>query len=308
MGFTNKTPNYDLPQWIGTDQPTWLVDVNGAFSAIDTAISDVNVTATGAKNTADSASGLASTAKDAADAATQAATDATTAATAATNAATAATEKAVQAEQTASAAAGTASTAITNANNAVQVANSAENKADQALAQGGVGTWVKKILTSNDIEAITQIKVDTTYYFDNYANLFYNSKLNLMILNLGVLLQTGNTSLTTYVSGFNGKQLNFFPLIKLPFSYNSGNDVSIASCTLFCYATAPASAPPNTYTSASIFNAGIKMYNNSAWLGLLTNNISTTYGPVNANMIGLTNFVLQTSSLGEVTLNNWSAA
>ena len=83
MGFTNKTPNYDLPQWIGTDQPTWLVDVNGAFSAIDTAISDVNVTATGAKNTADSASGLASTAKDAADAATQAATDATTAATAA---------------------------------------------------------------------------------------------------------------------------------------------------------------------------------------------------------------------------------
>jgi len=36
MGYSNKTPNYDLPQWIGSDKPTWLVDMNGAFSNIDT--------------------------------------------------------------------------------------------------------------------------------------------------------------------------------------------------------------------------------------------------------------------------------
>lgn len=36
MSFTNETQNYHLPQWVGSDKPTWLVDLNGAFSAIDT--------------------------------------------------------------------------------------------------------------------------------------------------------------------------------------------------------------------------------------------------------------------------------
>lgn len=36
MSHTNSTTNYSLPQFIGTDKPTWLNDVNGAFSTIDT--------------------------------------------------------------------------------------------------------------------------------------------------------------------------------------------------------------------------------------------------------------------------------
>lgn len=35
MSHTNSTTNYNLPQFIGTDKPTWLTDVNGAMSAID---------------------------------------------------------------------------------------------------------------------------------------------------------------------------------------------------------------------------------------------------------------------------------
>lgn len=35
MSHTNSTPNYNLPQFVGTDKPTWLNDVNGAMSAID---------------------------------------------------------------------------------------------------------------------------------------------------------------------------------------------------------------------------------------------------------------------------------
>lgn len=35
MASTNKTPNYDLPQFIATDKPTWLGDVNDAMSKID---------------------------------------------------------------------------------------------------------------------------------------------------------------------------------------------------------------------------------------------------------------------------------
>lgn len=52
MSATNHTTNYNLPQFVGTDKPTWLTDVNGAFSAIDAQM----------KLNADSASGASSTA------------------------------------------------------------------------------------------------------------------------------------------------------------------------------------------------------------------------------------------------------
>lgn len=38
MSATNHTTNYELPIFIGTDKPAWLVDWNGAMNAIDTAI------------------------------------------------------------------------------------------------------------------------------------------------------------------------------------------------------------------------------------------------------------------------------
>lgn len=38
MSYTNTTTNYDLPQYVATDTPNWLNDINGAFSAIDTAM------------------------------------------------------------------------------------------------------------------------------------------------------------------------------------------------------------------------------------------------------------------------------
>lgn len=35
MTATNKTENYDLSQFVGTDRPTWLGDYNGDMSKID---------------------------------------------------------------------------------------------------------------------------------------------------------------------------------------------------------------------------------------------------------------------------------
>ena len=32
---TNKTANYELPQFVGTDKPTWLGDFNTAMATID---------------------------------------------------------------------------------------------------------------------------------------------------------------------------------------------------------------------------------------------------------------------------------
>lgn len=63
MGATNKTPNLDLPQFVGTDKPSWLGDFNGAMNAIDTFagkttgdIGTVTATANAAKSAADAAS------------------------------------------------------------------------------------------------------------------------------------------------------------------------------------------------------------------------------------------------------------
>ena len=36
MSATNTTDNYNLPVFVGTDKPAWLVDFNGAMTAIDT--------------------------------------------------------------------------------------------------------------------------------------------------------------------------------------------------------------------------------------------------------------------------------
>lgn len=69
MSHTNSTPNYNLPQFLTTDKPFWLTDINGAFSAIDTGIN-------AAKDAADNAQGDA----------TQALTDAGNASTAASTA------------------------------------------------------------------------------------------------------------------------------------------------------------------------------------------------------------------------------
>lgn len=68
MAHTNSTPNYALPQFITTDKPAWLTDINGAFSDIDTGLD-------AAKDAADNAQGDATQAlTDAGNAATAAAT------------------------------------------------------------------------------------------------------------------------------------------------------------------------------------------------------------------------------------------
>lgn len=60
MSSTNKTTHYDLPQWIGTDKPTFLGDLNGAFATIDTQLYTAVTNAKNANNNASSAAGAVS--------------------------------------------------------------------------------------------------------------------------------------------------------------------------------------------------------------------------------------------------------
>lgn len=49
MSSTNKTPNLQLSQFIGTDKPTWLGDINGDMVKIDTGVSTAIETAENAE-------------------------------------------------------------------------------------------------------------------------------------------------------------------------------------------------------------------------------------------------------------------
>lgn len=71
MSHTNNTSNYNLPQFIPTDKPAWLTDVNAAYAAIDTGMHTAQTTANSAQSDATQAitdAGDAATAAAAADA------------------------------------------------------------------------------------------------------------------------------------------------------------------------------------------------------------------------------------------------
>ena len=81
MSSTNKTSHYNLPQFIGSDIPTWLGDFNSAMTAIDSGINAAATSASGAATTAAAAASSATSAYNAAAAAQKSADDASAAVT-----------------------------------------------------------------------------------------------------------------------------------------------------------------------------------------------------------------------------------
>lgn len=126
MGHTNSTANLSLPQFIGTDKPTWLGDVNGAFLAID-----------GYAGTNDAA--VAAAASDASSAISQA-------------------SAAVNTANTANTTAGNASTA---ANNAVGVANNAVAIAGTVDSKVGLLANLNTTDRTSIVNAINEVLADT---------------------------------------------------------------------------------------------------------------------------------------------------
>lgn len=130
MASTNKTTNYELSQFIGTDKPAWLTDYNGDMAKIDRAIKDASDDASTAQTTAETAQSTAETASSSAsDAISQAQTASTDASTALSTAQTASTN-ASSAVTTANQAKSTADGLATNVSTAQTTANRAEGKAD----------------------------------------------------------------------------------------------------------------------------------------------------------------------------------
>lgn len=136
MSSTNKTPNYQLPQFINTDVPSWLGDFNDAMSKIDTQMKANDTKATGASTNAENANTSATQALETANQANTKANGANTNATNALSAANTANDNANTAKQNAATALQTANTAnglASAANSTAQNANTNANKALNGL-------------------------------------------------------------------------------------------------------------------------------------------------------------------------------
>lgn len=144
MSHTNTTSNYNLPQFVGTDKPAWLTDINQAFSAIDTAIKNTS-------DTANTASGDATTANNNIGNPSQLTTQNKT------NLVNAINETVVNvttAQQTANSATSTATMANTNANKALtEIANinlTSFNDLTVTTTNGSVNTANVKVAKNSD--------------------------------------------------------------------------------------------------------------------------------------------------------------
>ena len=153
MAATNHTTNYNLPQYIGTDKPTYLGDWNSTMGAIDTQM----------KTNADNASGALSAAQTAQTNANSALSTAqgadSKADTAITNAATA--------QSTADNASSVATSALSTANSASSAASAAQTTADSASASAtSANTKADSIASKLNLSNVTvfnynQITVDS---------------------------------------------------------------------------------------------------------------------------------------------------
>lgn len=116
MSATNSTPNYNLPQYVATDKPTYLGDFNKAMLDIDTNMKSI-------ENKAESAESASTTANSNASQALQNANQAQSTAESAQATASQANTKAETAQSTATSAQSTATSAQSTANTANETAN-----------------------------------------------------------------------------------------------------------------------------------------------------------------------------------------
>lgn len=266
MSFTNKTPNYNLPQWLGTDKPSYLVDFNNAFSDIDTGMKNN-------KDTADNASATASTALTTAQ----------------------------SAQETATTASGLASQAVEAANNATTIANNANTQAGTALtnanmaldtANSAIECYSIEVTEDNVVigDGLTLIKDISFWKPFKRLLLFYYPGLKLMEVSYAFEI-TGTP--TSYVPNITAPTLNDYKIIKLPFTCEG-------SLTTFNYQISI-----KTDDRTVIYTHGtFRNINGETWV-CQTGDASSVYTFTDIDACQ-SKVWLNVNNLGKITLDGWT--
>ena len=277
--YTNSTTNYHLPQWIGTDKPAFLTDMNNAYATIDTQIKTANNNANESVATANNANGKA-------DSAIASVETANTTALNATETANNATTVANNANTQAGTALTTANTAYTNATNAVNSVN------------GIVNGWKYYYKIASEMDVIPQINVSTVASTNRRMELFFNGKLNTLSIDIGASI-TDNPKLTTYLDY---ETLRIFPIIQLPLIAENTDRPIICSSTQV--GSSNSTIGGTIISLPSIHNIAVCTYNSKLWLGIIRGQNDTSIDLALQNL-GM-HFSVNTNKLGTLTLDGWT--
>lgn len=187
---TNKTANYELPQFVGTDKPTWLGDFNTAMATIDGGMAEN-------KSNIESMDSRVSSAESSASQASQNVSALTTRVDSVESSVSSATTTANNAQSTATTALNTANTANgkadTNANNISDLQTATANLAPVVLYSNSTGTG-GTVTLSDSVSKYSYLEI-FAYEVQNGSEIYnkYDVKegrdLNLSAV---AILQNGN--------------------------------------------------------------------------------------------------------------------
>lgn len=199
FAHTNATTNYELPQFVGTDKPTWLGDFNEAMADIDAGMHE---------NASDIAS-MASDVTNAVSTASQASQDVTTL------------------TGTVNTLSGTVSSVQTTANNASQTASSALNTANTANGKADANSAI--IATNSSDISTLQTKVSNACDYSTTEKVvgtwIDNKPIYRKVINFGALPNNTTKNVAHNISNL-GNVINIGGFI-----YNN-NDVDFYSIPL----------------------------------------------------------------------------
>ena len=226
MGHTNSTANLSLPQFIGTDKPTWLGDINSAFSDIDAYVGTNDAAVSGA--VADAASAVS---------------------------------QAASAVSTANAANTTAGNASTAATNAVGTANNAMSLVNQTNTKIGTLANLNTTDQTSIVNAINEVLSDTAGKAGSVSASSDGVKTYAQICNtLFGLVDSSKITVKSYLAYDNGSNVSICPIKRIGSEYvfiseapNGRTAFKIASSsevTAFTYSTATAADASATVVPA----------------------------------------------------------
>lgn len=185
MSYSNKTSNYELPLYVGTDKPTYLGDWNETMQKIDTNMKSIDTKGTNAENIANNANTVAQNALEKANEAETSVNDKVDEVR----------TIAQSAQATANKASIDAQTATTNALNAQAVAEAAKQSADESSKVLSVANEAKTIAQTadananlakssvNNLETSVDDWVSGTLTQLSNATFYYNFNTKLKLLN-----------------------------------------------------------------------------------------------------------------------------
>ena len=211
MGSTNKTTNLQLPQWIGTDKPTFLGDMNDAFLKIDNGYSDIQDSATTAKSQAGQALSKATNAENNVTEALETANTANT--------------TAGEAKTLATSASTTANTALTTANNAKEDLVDVNNVISSLTNWTQLGVSAGSRTTDLNVTAKNNSTLKMLNMYGNF-NITGGVMANLTLFTLSGFAPS-NTR--TIQGGFSFYNLTDDSVMNLPVNINSNGTVTSPS-------------------------------------------------------------------------------